>query len=181
MQSNPYQTPAAKVADQAEQYGEVKIWSASGRMGRVRYIGYGVGMTLLMYLVIGLFAGLAGATDMQFLLMVGMVVGGLGMLVVMILLTIQRCHDFNMSGWMSLLLIVPLVPLLFWIIPGTQGANRFGSPPPPNTTGAVVLALVFPALFVVGILAAIAIPAYVDYQQRAQMQMMESQPTQPTQ
>jgi hypothetical protein len=108
-----------------------------------------------------------------------MVVGGLGMLIVMILLTIQRCHDFNMSGWMSLLLIVPLVPLLFWIIPGTQGANRFGNQPPPNTTGAVVLALILPALFVVGILAAIAIPAYMDYQQRAQAQMMESQP--PTQ
>jgi hypothetical protein len=80
MQSNPYQTPAAKVADQAEQYGEVKILSASGRMGRVRYIGYGVGMTLVMYLVIGLFALLAGATDLQFLLMVGMILGGLGML-----------------------------------------------------------------------------------------------------
>jgi uncharacterized membrane protein YhaH (DUF805 family) len=178
MQSNPYQTPAAKVADQAEQYGEVKILSASGRMGRVRYIGYGVGMTLVMYLVIGLFALLAGATDLQFLLMVGMILGGLGMLVIMIMLTVQRCHDFNMSGWMSLLLIVPVVPLIFWIIPGTQGANRFGNPPPPNSTGAVVLALILPALFVVGILAAIAIPAYMDYQQRAQMQMMESQPTQ---
>jgi uncharacterized membrane protein YhaH (DUF805 family) len=177
MQSNPYKTPAAKVADQAEQYGDVKILSASGRMGRVRYIGYGVGMTLVMYLVIGLFALLAGVTDLQFLLAIGMIVGGVGMLVVMVMLTIQRCHDFNMSGWMSLLLIVPVVPLLFWIIPGTQGSNRFGNPPPPNSTGAVVLALILPVLFVVGIAAAIAIPAYVDYQQRA-AQAEQSQPTQ---
>jgi uncharacterized membrane protein YhaH (DUF805 family) len=176
MQSNPYQTPAAKVADQAEQFGEVKILSAAGRMGRVRYIGYGVGMTLLMYLVIGLFGLLAGVTDLEFLLVVGMVLGGVGMLVIMVMLTVQRCHDFNMSGWMSLLLIVPVVPLIFWLIPGTQGANRFGNPPPPNSTGAVVLALILPALFVVGILAAIAIPAYVDYQQRAQV--MQSQPAQ---
>ena len=180
MQSNPYKTPAAKVADQAEQFGEIKILSAAGRMGRVRYIGYGVGMTLVMYLVIGLFALVAGATNLQFLLAAGMVIGGIGMLVVMVMLTIQRCHDFNMSGWLSLLLIVPLVPLLFWIIPGTAGSNRFGNQPPPNSTGAVVLALILPLLFVVGIVAAVALPAYVDYQQRA-AEAMQSQQSQPTQ
>jgi hypothetical protein len=98
-----------------------------------------------------------------------MLAGLAAVVVISVLLTIQRCHDMNMSGWLSLLLIVPLAPLVFWIVPGTQGANRFGNPPPPNSTGAVVLALILPVLFVVGILAAIAIPAYVDYQKRAQL------------
>jgi len=58
--------------------------------------------------------------------------------------------------------------LVFWFIPGTDGPNRYGAPPPPNTTLAVVAAVIVPMLFVVGILAAIAIPAYQDYVKRAQ-------------
>ena len=91
------------------------------------------------------------------------------MLVVGVMLTIQRCHDFDVSGWLSLLLIVPVAPLLFWIIPGTKGANRFGGPTPPNSTGVVVLALILPILFFVGIIAAIALPAYQSYVERARM------------
>ena len=91
------------------------------------------------------------------------------MLVVGVMLTIQRCHDFDVSGWLSLLLIVPVAPLLFWIIPGTKGANRFGAPTPPNSTGVVVLALILPILFFVGIIAAIALPAYQSYAERARM------------
>ena len=91
------------------------------------------------------------------------------MLVVGVMLTIQRCHDFDVSGWLSLLLIVPIAPLLFWIIPGSKGANRFGAPTPPNSTGVVILALLLPVLFFGGILAAIALPAYQDYTKRARM------------
>jgi len=166
--ANPYRSPAASVADQdADEFSDVKIFSAAGRLGRVRYIGYSVGMTLLFYLVIGLGAGLSAGTGIGFLGGAVIVAGVVGMLIVGVLLTIQRCHDFDMSGWLSLLLVVPLAPLLFWIIPGTKGGNRFGAPTPPNSTGVVLLALIFPMLFVVGILAAIAIPAYQDYVHRA--------------
>ena len=51
-------------------------------------------------------------------------------------------------------------------MPGTRGANNYGKPPPPNTTGAVVLACIVPVIMIVGIVAAIAIPAYQDYAQR---------------
>jgi hypothetical protein len=98
-----------------------------------------------------------------------MVAAVIGMLIVGVMLTIQRCHDFDVSGWLSLLLIVPVAPLLFWIIPGTKGANRFGAPTPPNSTGVVVLALILPILFFVGIIAAIALPAYQSYVERARM------------
>ena len=168
MPANPYQTPGAKLADAAEQYAEIKILSAAGRLGRVRYIGYSIGMTLLMYLIFGAFGLIAGMLNAGVLAFIGIGLGVIGMLVIGIMLTVQRCHDFNMSGWLSLLVIVPLAPLVFWIIPGTQGPNRFGNPTPPNSTGAVVLALILPLLFVVGIVAAIALPAYVDYQKRAQ-------------
>jgi hypothetical protein len=89
------------------------------------------------------------------------------MLFINVLLTIQRSHDFNVSGWLSLILLIPLVPLIFWIIPGTEGTNRFGPQPPPNK-GAGVIVIVLLLLFaILGILAAIAIPAYQEYVARA--------------
>jgi len=168
--ANPYQTPGAPVADQsAEDFSEVKVFSAAGRIGRVRYIGYSVGMTLVFYALIAVGMGLSAAAGIQMLGVIIMGAAVVGMLVVGIMLTVQRCHDFDVSGWLSLLLIVPVAPLLFWIIPGTKGSNRFGAPTPPNSTGVVVLALILPLLFVVGILAAIALPAYQTYTQRARM------------
>ena len=50
---------------------------------------------------------------------------------------------------------------------GTEGSNDHGAPPPPNTTGVRILALVLPILYFIGILAAIAIPAYAEYTRRA--------------
>jgi len=83
------------------------------------------------------------------------------------LLTIQRAHDFNQTGWLSVLLLVPLVPLIFWFIPGSKEENQYGKRPPPNTAGVIVLACLMPVFFIGGILAAVAIPAYQDYAERA--------------
>jgi hypothetical protein len=88
-----------------------------------------------------------------------------------ILLSIQRLHDFDASGWWSALNLVPLANLALYLVllimPGTRGANRFGDPTPPNTAGVILLALVVPMVAVIGIVAAIAIPAYQDYAERA--------------
>ena len=170
---NPYASPRANVADldPGGEYGEVKILSAQGRLGRVRYLGYGMGLSILIMLVVGILAGVAGAggvggASVAQLLIVAAYVA---IMVVQVLLTIQRAHDFNSSGWMSLLMFVPLVNLIFLVIPGTPGENRFGHRPPPNTVGVIVLACLLPLVFVGGILAAIAIPAYQDYTIRAQV------------
>jgi hypothetical protein len=64
-------------------------------------------------------------------------------------------------------MIVPLVNLIFLVMPGTDGPNRFGGRTPPNSAGVLIAAWLVPLLFVGGILAAIAIPAYQDYQKRA--------------
>jgi hypothetical protein len=93
----------------------------------------------------------------------------IALMVVTIFLTIQRCHDFNTTGWLSLLILVPLVSLIFYFIPGTKGSNQYGLQPPPNSTAIKVGAFLLLGLFVIGILAAIAIPAYQDYALRAAM------------
>jgi heme/copper-type cytochrome/quinol oxidase subunit 2 len=103
-------------------------------------------------------------------ILVALQVGAVGaILLIQVLLTVQRCHDFDVSGWLSILFIViPLAALLLWIIPGTKGPNRYGPPSEPNTTLTVIAGLILPFVVVAGILAAVAIPAYQDYVKRAQ-------------
>jgi len=38
----------------------------------------------------------------------------------------KRCHDWNITGWLSPLVFIPFIPLLFWLIPGNKNSNRFG-------------------------------------------------------
>lgn len=160
---NPYQAPAATVADPGAETQPVKLLSVAGRIGRARYIAYGFGL----YFIVGVAAFIAGAALGE----AGVVVLALGWLALVVLglmlLTIRRCHDFNMSGWLSLLMLVPLVNLIFLFIPGTDGPNRFGPPTPPNGGGVLILAWLIPGLFVLWIIAAIALPAYQDYAKRA--------------
>jgi uncharacterized membrane protein YhaH (DUF805 family) len=50
----------------------------------------------------------------------------LAILIPSIAVGVRRMHDSDHSGWW---LICPFVNLVFLIIPGTQGNNRFGSDP----------------------------------------------------
>lgn len=160
---NPYQAPGAAVADAGDQVQPVRLLSISGRIGRARYLAYALGLYFLAGFFGGIFAALLGEAGMAVWVIVW-----IGLLVFGFMLTIQRCHDFNVNGWLSLLMVVPLANLIFLFIPGTDGPNRYGPPTPPNTVGVLIAAWLIPVVFIVGILAAIAIPAYQDYAKRAQ-------------
>lgn len=47
--------------------------------------------------------------------------------------TVRRFHDQDKSGWMVLLMFVPiiggLIVLIFMLLPGTEGPNRYGPDP----------------------------------------------------
>jgi uncharacterized membrane protein YhaH (DUF805 family) len=166
--ANPYQAPRAAVGDVNDQeYQPVRTFSASGRIGRARYIGYSIGWAVMVGMLAGALMAFAKGTSMATIVAISVLAAYVVLFMIQFLLTIQRCHDFNTSGWVSLLILVPLVNLLFWLIPGTPGANRFGPPAPPNTAGVILGALILPLVFVVGILAAVAIPAYQQYVERA--------------
>jgi len=153
--------------DDNQDYGEVRIFSAQGRLGRVRYIGYMAGMALLISIVGGGLA-IAALFMEQVAVAIGIaVVANVTMFVMQFLLTIQRAHDFNQTGWLSVLLLLPLIPLIFWFIPGSKDENQYGKRPPPNTAGVIVLACIMPVIVIGGILAAVAVPAYQDYAERA--------------
>ena len=159
---NPYGAPRAMVGDRAEEFQPVKLLAVSGRIGRARYIVYSIMLSLAIMFVVGLGAAFLGPVGVALL-----VVGYIAMFALQIMLTIQRSHDFNMSGWFSLLALVPLVNMLFWFVPGTDGPNRFGAKTPPNSVGVLIGVWIVPAIFVLGVMAAIALPAYQDYVKRA--------------
>lgn len=163
--NNPYAAPNTVATTGADEYSEVKIFSTSGRIGRIRYIGYSLGISILLIFL----GALLGTVTFG----IGMIVAQIAIIVIGIMLTIQRCHDFNTSGWLSILSLIPLVNLIFWFIPGTDGPNNYGNKTPPNTTLAIVLACILPAIFIVGILAAIAIPQYQKYVERAKAAQMK--------
>jgi len=149
------------VADAGDAMQPVRLFSASGRIGRARYIAYGFGLYLLSML-----AGVVGARLFGEVGAVLATVAWVAMAVLGVMLTIQRCHDFNVTGWLALLIVVPLANLAFLFIPGTDGPNRFGAPTPPNSVGVLVVAWLIPGIVIAGMIAAIALPAYQAYLQR---------------
>ncbi len=183
MDNNVYQSPESDLSTRDDDATQpVKLFNASGRMGRVRYIAYTVGLPMLMLLpvfIIGFVMGLTGKGDSGsigdgILFLILGVIFYTVVIAAAIWATIQRCHDFDTSGWLTLLLIVPLVPWIFWFIPGTKGENRFGPKPEPNKPIHWIGATVAPVLMIVGVLAAIAIPAYQDYVERAKQAQIQS-------
>jgi len=49
------------------------------------------------------------------------------------MLIIRRWHDLGKSGWLSLLMLIPLLNLLvlifLWVKKGTDGPNAYGDDP----------------------------------------------------
>lgn len=168
---NQYQAPQSRVDTAAvETFSKPKIFGVSGRVGRLRYLAYSFGISFLLLFVMGILSAIAiPAFGTQGEPIIAVIAGVFYLLIIIysFMVTIQRCHDFNVTGWLSLILLVPLASLIFMFVPGTRGANNFGNPPAPNHVGIYLGALLVPVIWI-GVLAAIAIPAYQGYVQKAQ-------------
>ncbi|MCB1889900.1 MAG: DUF805 domain-containing protein [Rhodocyclaceae bacterium] len=97
-------------------------FSFEGRMPRLSYLLGGLALILLTVVVMSIAATL------------GPILAGIAMVVMMVpmfRMSVMRLHDFNWSGWWSLLLFVPfvgnLVALILMFMPGTDGANDYGN------------------------------------------------------
>ncbi|HDP89364.1 MAG TPA: DUF805 domain-containing protein [Thioalkalivibrio sp.] len=181
--TNPYTAPGSAVADAAVAYAEPKVFG-TGRLGRLRYFGYSFMITFALYIVLGIAAAVMvpmvgnnpEALGPMFigLYLVAAVVGT----VIAVFLGVQRLHDMGYSGWLWLLLLVPIVNILMSLFmlfaPGTDGENQYGLPPKPNNGGVYLMAIAVPVVmfFFIGLLAAIAVPAYQEYVERAQQMEM---------
>lgn len=183
---NPYQSPTAVLhsADANGFEGETnasKWYQLSGRIGRLRYMAYAMLLTILTYVLLMVMMGvLVGVSDS----LNENNIGGLFIAIYLPLLPLmfytaiiypkRRLHDLNQSGWWAVLMFIPLVNVIFSLYllfaPGTIGPNRFGAPPRPNRAIHFIGALIIPFIGValIGILAAIALPAYQNYVERSE-------------
>ncbi len=169
---NPYVSPSSDVAT-ADEVGDVKIFSFAGRIGRLRYLAFTMVMVFVMYFAMAIITAIAlpQAGDGMTLLILLVSLLSLASVPIGLMFMIQRLHDMNASGWWSLLMFVPAVNALMGLVllfaPGTRGDNRFGLQPKPNGAGVYLAGLALPVV-IVGVVAAVAIPAYNEYISRAQ-------------
>ena len=163
--ATPYATPKAAVAEALPEFGELKAFTTDGRIGRLRYLAWSMVLMLACLPLFGIAGGFFAASEILGGLL--MVLVGIAVAVVGIMFGVQRLHDIGWSGWLLLVTLVPIVggvfSLLMFIIPGSTAANRFGPPPPPNSRAVKILALLWVAIIVIAIVAAIALPAYMGY------------------
>jgi len=167
---NPYAAPRAAVADVYEDEGgiqPVKWFSAKGRVGRLRYLARTLVGYLLFLAVFFVLSMLTGRSGVGIWAGLAVTLVTIPYVIFIVLLSIQRSHDMGWTGWTVLLAFIPFVGLIWLLNPGTKGSNRFGAPPPPNSTLVKIGGLIFPVMALVGIIAAIALPAYQGYMQRA--------------
>ena len=168
MEANRFAPPGAVVDDVSSFEGGVqpiRLWPPSGRLGRLRLLAYNMGLYVLFVLLMLILGGVGAVAGSR--TYVPIIIGTVVYLFCSGLLLIQRSHDMNVSGWWSLASIIPLVGLVWIFVPGTRGSNRWGAPPPPNSLGVKIIGLMLPVVFVIGIVAAVALPAYQTYAIRA--------------
>ncbi|RMN10321.1 DUF805 domain-containing protein [Pseudomonas syringae group genomosp. 3] len=146
--ASPYAPPKAQVGSEEYGHSTLKVFTTHGRIGRLRFLAWSMVqcVTLIVLLPVAL------------TVMNGSLVGG-GLLIAVLVIAfitigvmigVQRLHDLGWSGWLLLLNLVPFVgtlfPFLIMVLPGTQGPNQYGPPPPPNTRGVKFLAVVWIAM-----------------------------------
>ena len=153
---SPYATPQAAVGETLPEFCELRPFTISGRIGRLRYLAWSL---VLVFAMLPVFAVVAGAFALSEVL--GFLLGAvavIALLVVSVQIGVQRLHDIGWSGWLYLLNLVPIVgsvfPLLMLLIPGNAGANRYGPPQPPNSTAVKVLASLWLVILLLVVIAA---------------------------
>jgi uncharacterized membrane protein YhaH (DUF805 family) len=148
---NPYAPPQTTVADiilENKNFQRVKIFSATGRIGRMRLLAYtfcswaSIFIALFSFaLFIMLFIEYETIAFIRSNISVILLILFIPIIILNFIWCIQRSHDMNRSGWFSILIVLIPIIWIYWAVkPGTSSNNRFGPPPEPNNLGVNFLA-----------------------------------------
>ncbi len=98
----------------------------SGRASRSEYWYF-----FLFYILVNIVLNIAIAILPPTIAMLLMAVVMFGFILPTLAVAVRRLHDIDKSGWFLLLSIIPLINLVllyFFMKKGSEGANRFGDP-----------------------------------------------------
>lgn len=123
-----------------------KLFSFEGRLNRqpaiLRFLAVMFATMVVTSIVSGILYVIAGIAG-EVLSSAGTAIEILRALIVFVLyipaivinfsLAVRRCHDIGLSGWLTLIFLIPVVGTFFllflWIKPGTPGDNPYGPDP----------------------------------------------------
>jgi len=136
-----------------QRYSVVDVFSTDGRIDRQTYFVYSVILPFALLLVLGSIAGLVSklgsiATMLSYGLLA---LSTIAVLLIVVRLTIQRCHDFNASGWLSVFAMIPFANIIFALIPGNNGLNSYGESPEPASFTIKLATKIIAGLLIAGV------------------------------
>lgn len=116
-------------------------FNGEGRINRITYLAWH-GVVVLISLVFSLMFVTLAPSALQYMLtlqepwavmIIGIVLNIL-LFFIYISFAIKRLHDVNQSGWLSILILIPIVNFFFSLyllfMPGTATPNNYGQPRP---------------------------------------------------
>lgn len=177
---NPYASPAANLqSDNTHwQYNDSPFYARKGRIGRLRYLAYGVILSILSLAIFLIEALIASYIEETAVLIIVSIPASIGIIYAQLAPAIRRLNDFNRSGWWAIFMLIPYLNLITFLclifISGDEGVNDYGTPAKPPSRRVKALALIVPIIALLGILAAIALPAYQSYVAKAQSAQLAS-------
>ncbi|WP_336167254.1 DUF805 domain-containing protein [Acinetobacter sp. 161(2023)] len=155
-------------------------FKANGRFGRLSYAAWTLLFSFVIVIAIIIIAFTFGLTnkDLTGHSTAGMILIGIVYIVCIyfnFIFTIRRLHDRNNTGWLSLLMLIPVVNFIFMIYlfaaKGTEGTNDYGPQRPTlgweRVLGWIYIVLI-PLAFVFAIVATIMAPTYEGYVEKSE-------------
>lgn len=118
------------------------LWSWRGRYNRMSFLAWNVVLSMLSIGGVWLILRLFGVVDAALLPVLaewhqhfqlawyGVALWLLLLIYLFAVVYIRRLHDLNQTGWLTLILVIPLVQHIFWLYlllaSGSKQANRYG-------------------------------------------------------
>ncbi|WP_173911792.1 DUF805 domain-containing protein [Acinetobacter sp. Marseille-Q1618] len=135
------------------------VLSLQGRFNRLTFLGWNC-LLLITNLLMGLIfiSFMPNTIDAifrnanSFIVQAVFIIPNIIFFTFILLFSIKRLHDINLTAWLAFLELIPFVNLLFFIflvcMPGTEGDNKYGIPRATQTWESV-LAVIFILLLVI--------------------------------